>query len=294
MQVTEMSDEIDQHRQYLFAVAYRMLGSISEAEDAVQETFLKWQKCDRAAIQSQRAWMTTVITRICINHLKSARVQREHYVGEWLPEPFIGEAGAGPQENLELAESLSMAFLVLLETLTPTERAVFLLREVFDYEFSEIAQIVEKSEVNCRQLLGRARKHIQAKRPSFEIPSEEAKQLLKLFQEALVHGDVQALLKTLSPGVVFVSDGGGNARAVLRPVSGADTVARLLIGAVQKFGSMTEIRRYAIVNNLPGIVSFEDGRPVRVVAFGICSGAIQALYVITNPDKLRHLKNCLR
>src|SRR5258708_3924590 len=156
-----------EHRPRVFGIAYRMLGSIADAEDLTQETFLRWQKGDRTGIKSAEAWLTTVVTRLCINHLKSARVQREEYVGSWLPEPIVAESATDPRENAEQAESLSLAFLVVLETLSPTERAVYLLREVFGYEFAEVARMVEKSEANCRQRLSRARQRVAERRPRF-------------------------------------------------------------------------------------------------------------------------------
>jgi RNA polymerase sigma-70 factor (ECF subfamily) len=273
----------------LFSIAYRMLGSVMDAEDMVQETFIRWQNCEREAVESPKAWLSTVITRLCINHLKSARVQRELYVGPWLPEPLVTELRMDPRENTKLSESLSMAFLVLLESLSPTERAVFVLREVFNYEFSEIALMVEKSEANCRQILARARKSVDERRPRFSASPEDAEQLIQRFQQAVVTGDMGGLLDLLSRDVVLLSDGGGKARAVLRPIVGADPVSRLLVGATRKFGSKTQKLYTAAVNGLAGSVSFEGNRALRVIAFGIEGGRIHSLFIITNPDKLRHL-----
>lgn len=288
-----MNDEaltkFNEHRTLLFSIAYRMLGRVMDAEDMVQETFLRWQNSEQEDIRSARAWLSTVITRLCINHLNSARVQRETYVGPWLPEPLVTDLSVDPGENAQLSDSLSLAFLVLLENLNPTERAVFILREVFGYDFSEIAPIVEKTEENCRQILTRARKHIDSRRPRFDTSPEKAEELITNFQQAVLTGNMDDLLNLLAKDVVLVSDGGGKARAVLRPISGADHVARLLIGATQKFGSKTQVLRHARVNGLPGSVSFEGDSAIRVMAFGVRGGRIQSLFIVTNPDKLRHL-----
>ena len=188
-----------------------------------------------------------------------------------------------------MAESLSIAFLVLLENLTPTERAVFILREVFGYEFAEIALMVEKAETNCRQILARARHRIQERQPRFEASPAEAEELIQKFQHAVQTGDLEDLLETLSKDVVLISDGGGKARAVLRPIVGADRVGRLLIGAARKFGTKTQELQHAFVNGLPGSVSFEGDRTLRVIAFGISAGRIRSLFIITNPEKLQRV-----
>src|SRR5215469_13691023 len=277
-------------RPLLFSIAYRMLGTVMDAEDMVQETFVRWQRSDHKKVQSPKTWLSTVITRLCINHLKSARVQRERYVGPWLPEPLVSEAAAGPAAaNPLLGESLSLAFLVLLETLSPIERAVFLLREVFDYEFGEIAQIVQKSEANCRQLLTRARKHIAARRPRFETAPEQTQKVVEEFEHTVLSGDVQSLMQILAKDAVLISDGGGKARAVLRPIVGAEPISRLIIGAAAKFGSPTQVLRHLPVNGLPGTIAWENDRVIRVIVFGIQEGKIQSVFIITNPDKLRHL-----
>jgi len=275
-------------RPLLFSIAYRMLGVVMDAEDMVQETFLRWQRSDQKNVQSPKTWLSTVITRLCINHLKSARVQREQYVGPWLPEPLVSHAGSAA-ENPLLGESLSLAFLVLLETLSPTERAVFLLREVFDYEFGEVARMVQKSEANCRQLLTRARKHIAARRPRFETAPEQTQKVVEEFEHTVLSGDVQSLMQILAKDAVLISDGGGKARAVLRPIGGAEPISRLIIGAAAKFGSPTQVLRHLPVNGLPGTIAWENDRVIRVIVFGIQEGKIQSVFIITNPDKLRHL-----
>ncbi len=282
-------DLFEGHRQLLFGIAHRMLGTVMDAQDIVQDTFLRWQQISPDEVNSPRAWLTTVVTRLCINHLNSARVQRETYVGPWLPEPLVAERESQPVENAQLADSLSLAFLVVLETLTPTERAVFILREVLNCEFSEIAPIVNRSEVNCRQILARARKHVEERRPRFDSSPEQAEELTLRFQRAVKNGEIENLSDYLADDVVLVSDGGGKARALLRPICGSEPIARLLVGAARKFGSKAEEVKKATINGLPGLVSFEGDRALRVMAFGIRDGRIHELFIITNPDKLRHL-----
>ena len=284
----DTSPAFEEHRPLLFGIAYRMLGTVMDAQDMVQETYLRWQKAPSGEIQSPRAWLTTVLTRLCINHLKLARVQRETYVGAWLPEPLVESQGPS-MENSRLADSLSLAFLVLLETLTPTERAVFILREVLGHEFSEIAPIVEKSEANCRQILVRARKRVAERRPRFEATPADAEDLMNHFDRAVKNGEIENLLACLADHVVLLSDGGGKARALRRPIHGADPVARVLIGAARKFGSVTAENLLAAVNGFPGLVTFEGERAVRVMAFTLEGRRISQIFVITNPDKLGHL-----
>lgn len=278
------------HRQRLFGIAYRMLGTVADAEDLVQETFLRWQQAKPEEIRSPRAWLTTAITRLCINHLQLARVQRETYVGPWLPEPLVDQSVPDPAASTDLADTLSLAFLVLLETLTPTERAVFILREGFGCEFSEIAATVEKSEANCRQILTRARQRIEERRPRFDASRADAEKLVQPFMAAIRQGDMDALLAAMAKDVVLVSDGGGKARALLRPIHGAEPIARLLINVTRKFGTPDEDLRPAMINGLPGFVSFVAGVPQRVLALGLRGGLVQSLFIITNPDKLRHLR----
>lgn len=279
----------EENRELLFGISYRMLGTVMDAQDMVQNTFLRWRETSPSEVRSPRAWLTTVVTRLCINHLKSARVQREMYIGPWLPEPIVANYEREHLENTQLADSLSLAFLVLLESLTPAERAVFVLREVFTYEFSEIAGIVEKSETNCRQILARARKAVEERRPRFDASTEDAERLVQRFGQVVRTGDIEGLLDLLAKDVVLVSDGGGKARAVLRPIHGPDHVARLLTGARRRFGSKTQESHCAMINGLPGIISYEGDRPLRVVALGILEGCIHSIFIITNPDKLRHV-----
>jgi RNA polymerase sigma-70 factor, ECF subfamily len=280
----------EDHRQLLFGIAYRMLGSVADAQDMVQETYLRWQQAAGEAIRSPRAWLTTVVTRLCLNHLELARVQRETYVGTWLPEPLVDERASDPAATAQLADSLSLAFLVLLETLNPIERAVFILREGFDCEFADIARIVEKSEANCRQILARARKRVDQGRPRYEVSRTDAEKIVAPFVAALRDGDLETLLANLADDVVLVADGGSKPGALLRPVHGAEPVARVMLSAIRRHGLEGADIRPAMVNGLPGFVRFqEDGHAQAVLAFGIIGGRIQAVFVIGNPDKLRHL-----
>ena len=279
----------EEHRRLLFGIAYRMLGAVTDAEDMVQDTYIRWQQVAPEEIRSSRAWLTTTITRLCINHLQLARVQRETYVGSWLPEPLVDERAPDPAETSQLADTLSLAFLVLLETLTPTERAVFILREGFGYEFSEIAAVVEKSEANCRQILTRARQHLDERRPRYDASQADAEKLVAPFVMALRDGDLEAMLARLAKNVVLVADGGAKPGALLRPLQGAEPVARAMLHATRKHGiEQTDIRA-ATINGLPGFVRFQDGHAQAVLAFGIAGGRIQAVFVISNPEKLRHL-----
>ena len=285
--IDQTLSQFEEHRGLLFAIAYRMLGSVTDAQDMVQESYLRWQQAADESIRSPRAWLTTVVTRLCINHLQLARVKREAYVGEWLPEPLVDEQAGDPADASQLADSLSLAFLVLLETLSPTERAVFILREGFDCEFSEIARIVEKSEANCRQILARARKRIDERRPRYDVLRTDAEKILASFATALRNGDLETLIACLSDNVVLVSDSGGKPGALLRPIHGAEPVARVMIHVMRKHGSAGEIRP-ATINGLPGFVRFENGQAQGVLAFGIANGRIQALFSIATRDKLRH------
>jgi RNA polymerase sigma-70 factor, ECF subfamily len=279
----------DQYRSLLFSIAYRMLGSVADAEDMLQETFIRWQQAANDNIDSPRAFLVTIVSRLCINHLQSARVQREEYVGQWLPEPIVTDPGSDPLAIIKVDESLSMAFLVLLERLTPVERAVFLLREVFEYEYSEIAAVLGQSEVNCRQILRRARQHVSAMRPRFKVSSKKQNDLLQRFLEAMGTGDMKGLVALLSSDVVLHSDGGGKAIAVPNLIHGADNVARGILGGFRKLLPKTLVRRLARINGEPGAVSYLDGKPYSVFTLDAVDGRVRAIYILTNPEKLSHL-----
>jgi RNA polymerase sigma-70 factor (TIGR02957 family) len=284
---------LEELRPRAFAVAYRMLGSVSEAEDIVQEALLRLhlmlERGER--IESPRAYVSTIVTRLCIDQLRSARVRHESYVGEWLPEPLVDDGRSDPADNAELADSLSLAFLVLLESLTPEQRAAFVLREVFDYPYDQIAAIIGTREDNTRQLVSRARKHVNEARPRFEASQERREQLARSFLAALRNRDLQALEELLAHDVVLHGDGGGKVRAITRPVHGRVKVARLLLSgmrATEPFGGLS--LRQVPVNGQPGAkVSDAAYKLIAVVVLDIADGHIQAVHSIANPDKLRHL-----
>jgi RNA polymerase sigma-70 factor (ECF subfamily) len=277
-----------EHRALLFGVAYRMLGSVSEAEDMVQETFLRWQKQTLTEIKLPKAWLTTAITRLCIDHLRAARKRREEYVGVWLPEPLVETQADRADKSAGLADSLSTAFLILLETLAPAERAVFLLREVFEYEYSEISRIIDKSEANCRQMVRRAREHVAAGKSRFEAAPEHHERLVQQFIQTCRQGDTTALLSMLREDTVLYSDGGGKVVAAPQPVVGAAKVARFLVG-VSKLIRENEEFRFAMINAAPGILRYQEGRLVQTTVLEIAAGQIAAIYVVRNPDKLAHV-----
>jgi len=279
--------DFEQHRGLLFSIAYRMLGSASDAEDIVQEAFLRWEHAADADVQSPRAWLSTVVTRLAIDHLRSARVQRETYVGPWLPEPLLTEHAPSASERLALAESLSMAFLVMLETLGPVERAVFLLREVFDYDYEEIAGIVGKSADNCRQMLRRARERVVAGRPRFEAKAEEHTRLTQQFLATAATGDVPALVALLAKDATLWSDGGGKVTAARKPIHGADRVARFVTGVLRKGAAKAMDVRLMRVNGADGLVAYVGGQARFVVSLDVGDGLIRALRIVVNPDKLR-------
>ncbi|HEV3485722.1 MAG TPA: RNA polymerase sigma-70 factor, partial [Vicinamibacterales bacterium] len=277
-------------RPLLFSIAYRMIGSASEAEDIVQEAFLRFHRETNAGvdIESPKAWLTTVTTRLAINHIQSARVRRESYFGTWLPEPLITDTESEGFRHAETADSLSLAFLVLLESLGPVERAVFLLREVFEYGYDEIATIVGKTEDNCRQIGARARRQVEAKKPRFEASRRKRQELATRFFEAVLEGDADSLVNMLAADAVAYGDGGGKAPAFPKPVHGRDKVARLLLRA-QRFPIST--LQWVEVNGQPGAVLLdEEERVLLVVALDIADGLIQTVRAVANPDKLQHLQ----
>jgi RNA polymerase sigma-70 factor (ECF subfamily) len=284
----ERTNDFEPHRAHLFGVAYRMLGSVADAEDVVQEAWLRWQRSANDVIRSPRAWLTTTVTRLCLNHLDSARVRREQYVGAWLPEPLVAPMVTDPRENELLVDSLSVAFLIVLESLTPTERAVFLLREVFGYEFSEIALAVEKSEENCRQILVRARQQVEARRPRFDAPSETREQAVERFLEAMHTGKLEGLLAVLAPDVKLVADGGGRVGTARAPIDGAPHVARFLVSEFRKHHRWITRRQRVVLNGQPGVLYFAGPLAVAAVALETQDDHVTGIYVVANPDKLRH------
>lgn len=277
-------------RPQLFSIAYRMLGSVLDAEDLVQEAYLRWQEASDVDVRSPRAYLTTIVTRLAINQLRSARVQRETYIGPWLPEPLVTDPALDPSGEVELAESLSMAMLVLLERLSPIERAVFLLHEVFDFEYGEIAKIVDKTEANCRQILTRARKRIGAPRQRFEAPPAQADRLLQRFTQAAQVGDVDGLLGVLAEDITLWADGGGKVPgAALKPVHGATPVARFILGVMQRFVPEGSKVQPARINGQPGFIAYISGRPLAAMVLTIQDERIRTIYAVGNPEKLQTL-----
>ena len=285
-------EEFDELRRSAFAIAYRMLGSVSEAEDVVQEGFLRLHRAREGGerIASPRAYLSTVVSRLSLDHLRSAAVRRETYVGDWLPEPLVASADDDPARRAEMADSLSLAFLVLLESLSPEQRAAFLLREVFEEPYDRIAEIVGTSEQNARQLAARARRHVQERRPRFEASREQREQLATRFFAAAEEGDLQGLEELLAHDVVLHGDGGGKAPALARALHGRARVARTLIAglrAATRFGLTT---RREQVNGQPGALFLDrEGRLIAVMILDVAEGQIQSVSSIINPDKLRHL-----
>jgi RNA polymerase sigma-70 factor, ECF subfamily len=271
-------------RPLLFSIAYRMVGSAGEAEDLVQEAFLRFHRREGEPVESARGWLTTVVTRLAIDHLRSARVQREAYVGPWLPEPIATEPG--PAEQAEQDDSLSIAFIAVLERLSPVERAVFLLREVFDYGYGEIAEIVGRSEDNCRQIFTRARKHVETERPRFVVSRRQQEELTERFIAAAQNGDVDDLATMLVQDAVAYTDGGGKARAASRPVHGAVGIARFMALIATRAEPGMEIRA-ADINGRPGRVLLDAaGTAIGALVLDVADGAIRRVDFIVNPDKL--------
>jgi RNA polymerase sigma-70 factor, ECF subfamily len=288
-----VSDPFAELRPLLFSIAYRMVGSASEAEDIVQEAFLRFHResAKEAAIESPKAYLSAVTTRLSIDHLRSARVRRESYVGTWLPEPLLTDPESDVAAHAETADSLSMAFLVLLESLSPVERAVFLLREVLDYDYDEIARVVGKSEDNCRQIAVRARRQVESKKPRFEASRKRRDELAQRFFDAAREGDTKGLIGLLAADVVAYGDGGGKGPALPRPVYGRERVARLLQGGATLGARLGVVGMHTTtINGQPGALFLDsDGRPVAVVTIDIADDLVQTVRAVANPEKLRHL-----
>ncbi|QOR70721.1 RNA polymerase sigma-70 factor [Ruania alkalisoli] len=271
------------HRNLLFTVAYEMLGSAADAEDVLQEAWLRWARVDLAQVRDQRAYLVRIVTRQSLNRLRTLARRKESYVGAWLPEPLLTTPDVA--ENAELAESVSMALMLVLETLSPTERAVFVLREVFDVGYDEIAAAVEKTPAAVRQIAHRARQHVEARRPRATVSAREARAALESFQAAVMAGDPQRLLDVLAPDVVYMADGGGVKRAALRPIIGAEKVARLLIGGIATSMAGVVVRP-VMVNGGPALAIDVDGEFDGVIAFTVENARIAGMYYVRNPAKL--------
>jgi RNA polymerase sigma-70 factor (ECF subfamily) len=273
----------------MLSIAYRMVGSFSEAEDLVQDAFERLAR--EEGVENERAWLTTVVTRLCIDHLRSARVRREEYPGDWLPEPVL--ADPAPDAAVR-AESLSMAVLVLLESLSPVERAVFVLREAFEYGYDEIAEIVDKTPDNCRQLAVRARRHVDERRPRFEPSREQRDELMKRFVAAIQEGETEPLVALLAEDAAFYGDGGGKAPQIWQPVVGGEAVARMLAGFARVSARRGYTIRIADVNGDPGLLGFDaEGTLIAAQAFEISDGVVWAIRSVVNPEKLAHISSTI-
>lgn len=273
----------EEHRPALERLAYRMLGSLADADDVVQEAFLRWSKADRGGVESPRAFLISVVTRLCIDQRRAVDARKERYVGPWLPEPMVEVAD--PARRVEVAETVSLAFLVALETLAPVERAAYLLRRVFDFEYAEIARVLDKSEPACRQLVSRAEQRVRERRPRFDPDPAEAERLTDAFVTAVTTGDMAGMMRLLAADAVAVSDGGGKVPAALAPVRGADRVARFFLGLAKKAPPGLELRRVR-VNGLPGVLTVLAGQVVNVLTLDVIDGRVAACYVVRNPEKL--------
>lgn len=287
-------DQIQTYQPLLFSIAYRMTGYASQAEDIVQDAYLRYQQADQAAIQSPKSYLTTIVTNLSLNYLKSAQREREEYIGIWLPEPVLTSLpeGESPEEQYEQQESISLAFLVLLERLSPPERAVFLLHEVFDYSFAEIAEIIEKTPEHCRQLFHRAKSHVAQKRHRVSIEPANQRQLTASFIAACKSGDLATLTKLLASDVTAWADGGGKVRARLYPVAGLELVARRFISLIRRVPADNMLFLEEI-NGAPAIVSWSDGHLNWVQTLDIRDNVIVGLYTLVNPDKLAFLQRQL-
>ncbi|MEU5097632.1 RNA polymerase sigma-70 factor [Streptomyces sp. NPDC020996] len=285
------TDVFEEHRPVLLGVAYRMLGRVTDAEDVVQEAWLRWSRADRGEVREPRGYLVRVTTRLAIDRLRQVKARGETYVGPWLPEPYVtdfGDTVPDAAERAVLADSVSLALLVVLESLSPLERAVFVLREAFAYPYAEIAAMLDRGEAAVRQLAGRARRHVDERRPRYEVDPAERRELTERFLAAAAEGDLAGLMSLLAPDVRLVGDSGGKAKAPLRVLETADHVGRFLVGAARK-GVPDLSYRLLEVNGGPAVLLLSAGRPDSVFQIDVLDGRVQAVYVIRNPDKLRAL-----
>lgn len=285
------TDVFEEHRPVLLGVAYRMLGRVADAEDVVQEAWLRWSNADRSEVREPRAYLVRVTTRLAIDRLRQVKARGETYVGPWLPEPYVtdfGDAVPDTAERAVLADSVSLAVLVVLESLSPLERAVFVLREAFGYPYAEIAAMLDRGEAAVRQLAGRARKHVDERRPRYEVDPVQRRDLTERFLAAAAEGDLEGLMSLLAPDVRLVGDSGGKAKAPVRVLETADKVGRFLVGAARK-GVADVSFRFLEVNGGPAVLVRSGDKPDSVFQLDVLNGRIQAVYIIRNPDKLTSL-----
>ncbi|MDD2765407.1 MAG: sigma-70 family RNA polymerase sigma factor [Opitutaceae bacterium] len=286
---TDPASGFEPHRRHLLAVAYRFLGSVSDAEDIVQETYLRWAAAGAAGIREPRGYLTRITAHLCLDQLKSARVRRERYVGPWLPEPIVEAAGFSTGPADDRTDDISVALMLALERLSPLERAAFVLHDAFGQSFDEVAAALDRTSSACRQLAARARKHLRTARPRFAVPPGEGERLVEAFLRATQSGDLAGLTRLLTADAVLHSDSGGKVRSARRLILGADRIARLFATLTRKYGpphSATPAR----INGLPGLLMLDYNNVTQTLAFEIRDGAIATLYLIRNPDKLRHVR----
>ncbi|MEV7288477.1 RNA polymerase sigma-70 factor [Streptomyces sp. NPDC093252] len=288
MSTDTATDLFEEHRPVLFGVAYRMLGRVADAEDVVQDGWLRWSAADRSDVRAPRAYLVRIVTRLSIDRLQQIRARGESYVGPWLPEPCVTDFGDGVPDTAEravLADTVSLAVLVVLESLSPLERAVFVLREAFGFPFADIAAMLDRAEPAVRQLAGRARRHVEERRPRYEVDPASRRDLTERFLAAAGGGDLGALMELLAPDVRLVGDSGGKAKAPLRILESADKVGRFLVGVARQ-GIPDLTFRAVEVNAGPALLVLSGGKPDSVFQLDVADGRIQAVYVIRNPDKL--------
>ncbi|MET9327201.1 RNA polymerase sigma-70 factor [Tsukamurella sp. NPDC003166] len=289
--MTDAAEVFAEHRPLLFSVAYEILGGVADAEDVLQESYLRWRDVDLGTVGNPRAYLARIVTRQALNALRSAARRREEYVGPWLPEPLEAPSGDGPAEHVLTGEAVTTAMLLVLESLTPTERAVFVLREVFDFGYPEIAEAVGKSEATVRQTAHRAREHVRARRPREVVAPSQAQTAAESFLIAASTGDIRTLMELLAPDVVYFGDGGGVVSAARRPVTGAERVARLMVGFLRKSADMGELGlKFGVYNGMPSMVVSFDGVLDQVTSIEVQDGLISAVYTVRNPAKLAHVR----
>ncbi|MBE8470804.1 RNA polymerase sigma-70 factor [Streptomyces justiciae] len=291
MSTDTVTDVFEEHRPVLLGVAYRMLGRVADAEDVVQEAWLRWSGADRDDVREPRGYLVRITTRLAIDRLRQIKARHEAYVGPWLPEPYVtdfGDVVPDTAEQAVLADSVSLAVLVVLESLSPLERAVFVLREAFAYPYADIAAMLEREEPAVRQLAGRARKHVEERRPRYEVDPVQRRDLTERFLAAAAEGDLEGLMSMLAPDVRLVGDSGGKSRAPLRVLETADHVGRFVVGAARK-GVEDMTWRFVEVNGGPAVLVLSGGKPDSVFQVDIADGRIQSVYIVRNPDKLQSL-----
>jgi RNA polymerase sigma-70 factor, ECF subfamily len=291
----EVLSGFEPHRAHLLAVAYRFLGSVSDAEDIVQETYLRWVAADRATVRDSRAFLSRITARLCLDHLKSARVRRESYVGPWLPEPLVETVGGTTAPHADatgFADDVSIALMLALERLSPLERAAFILHDTFGQSFDEVAAALDRPAATCRQLAARARSHLRADQARFKPSAADGERFVQAFQSAARSGDLAGLTRLLASDAVMHSDSGGKVRAARRLILGADRIARFFGTLIPKKGPPIA-QRFILINGMPGILLRDSRGVLETLAFEIHDGAITALYQTRNPDKLRHLEPLL-